>query len=81
LYEQYGYAYIHFLPDIGTHAIGKYHMIGQNVEKEKHVIPLTAIRRKGHLISINSVQQPYAVVPQPPTSGRKTTKYHVLCLQ
>jgi hypothetical protein len=56
LYQQYGYACVQFLPEIGTHAIGKYRMNGQNVENEKHVISLTEIRRKGHLVSINSVQ-------------------------
>jgi hypothetical protein len=78
-YKQYGYAIVRILDDIGTHTVGKFHMVSQEVQDTPHVVSLTQIRRKGHLISVNKVIQPYGVVENP-SSSRRTKKYHVLCL-
>lgn len=77
-YRCYGFAYVCLLEDIGTHSVGNFRMVSQKLNDSFHVIALTQIRRKGHLVSVNAVEQSYCV-QENPTNGRKTKKYHVLC--
>lgn len=79
MYKQYGYACIRMIDDIGIHSLGNFRMISQHTNSNLHMVALTQIRRKGHLVSVNAVNTSYAVLPTSIEEGRRSAPYRVFC--